>query len=70
MAESIYYRMGLSIDVIDSERIMPREKRELVDTLLRMIPGPDGDALVLEYARAFSPTAQPEQLKNESAPSD
>ena len=69
-AESIYYRMALAIESIDGEVLLPRQNKGSVDALMRFLPGPDGDALVIEYAKAFSPQSQAETVKNESTPSD
>lgn len=69
-AESIYYRMALSIESIDGEVLLRRQQKTTVDALMRALPGPDGDALVLEYVKAFSPASQTETVKNELTPSD
>jgi len=69
-AESLYYRVALAIDSIDGERIVPRTKKDVTDEFMRRISGPDGDALVLAYAKQFSPAARAAEIKNESTPSD
>jgi hypothetical protein len=69
-AESLYYRTVLAIESIDGERIVRRESKQATDLLLREISGPDADALVLAYAKAFSPQTQSTNIKNEPTPSD
>jgi hypothetical protein len=69
-AESLYYRMALAIESINGEQIVRRERKVSADMLLKEISGPDADALVLAYAKAFSPQVQSDEVKNASTPSD
>ena len=68
--QSMYYRMAMAIEAVDDEKIRERVKRDHVDILLKSISGQDADFLVVEFAKAFSPLAQAEDIKNSPAPSD
>lgn len=70
MGEVVAYRVAHAIESIDGEPITPRTTRTALDSLLRSISGRDLDFLMIEYAKAFSPTAQANEIKNEPTPSD
>ena len=69
-SDVIIYRVIQAIDSIDGEKLLPRASRAFQDTLLKAISSSDLDALIIGYAKAFSPLAQADEIKNEPTPSD
>lgn len=69
-SDVIVYRVIMAIDSVDGEKLMPRTSRAMQDLLLKEISSSDLDALIIGYAKAFSPRQQADEIKNEPTPSD
>jgi hypothetical protein len=69
-SDIVVYRVVMAIDSVDGEKLVPRASRAFQDALLKEISSSDLDALIMGYARAFSPHAQADEIKNEPTPSD
>jgi hypothetical protein len=67
-AEALYYRMAISVDTIDGQKIAPRPKKMNSDALLRSLSGPDAEALVMAYTKEFSPQLTGDEVKNSGTP--
>lgn len=67
-SSTVYYRVAMSIESVDDERLVPAPKRTFLDLLLKSLPAEDLDALMIAYAQWRQPKAP--EVKNEPAPSD